>query len=212
MHAFATPLLTKADGTSSARPRAGRVWLDPELTSPYAFFQFWLNTDDARRRPLPQGALVPAPGGDRGAREGRRRAAAGARGAARAGRGAHRPGARRGRARRGRWRPARRCSAGASWPAWTPATLAAALAELPSAEVDVAGDGLAAGGGPVRRHRSGAEQERGPAGGRRGRRLPQQHPGDRRGGTASADDLLAGEWLVLRRGKRNLAAVRVRGQ
>ena len=31
---------------SSARPRAARVWLDPAMTSPYAFYQFWLNTDD----------------------------------------------------------------------------------------------------------------------------------------------------------------------
>jgi tyrosyl-tRNA synthetase len=47
VHAFATPLLTKADGTKFGKTEGGALWLDPALTSPYAFFQFWLNTDDA---------------------------------------------------------------------------------------------------------------------------------------------------------------------
>jgi tyrosyl-tRNA synthetase len=46
VHAFVTPLVTKADGTKFGKTEGGSVWLDPELTSPYAFFQFWLNTDD----------------------------------------------------------------------------------------------------------------------------------------------------------------------
>ncbi len=46
VHALATPLITKADGTKFGKTASGAVWLDPELTSPYAFFQFWLNTDD----------------------------------------------------------------------------------------------------------------------------------------------------------------------
>ncbi len=46
VHAFATPLLTKADGTKFGKTEGGALWLDPRLTSPYAFFQFWLNTDD----------------------------------------------------------------------------------------------------------------------------------------------------------------------
>jgi tyrosyl-tRNA synthetase len=46
-HALATPLLTKADGTKFGKTEGGTVWLDHERTSPYAFFQFWLNTDDA---------------------------------------------------------------------------------------------------------------------------------------------------------------------
>lgn len=45
-HALTTPLLTKADGTKFGKTESGTVWLDPELTSPYAFFQFWLNADD----------------------------------------------------------------------------------------------------------------------------------------------------------------------
>lgn len=47
VHAMATPLVTKADGTKFGKTETGTVWLDPELTSPYAFFQFWLNTEDA---------------------------------------------------------------------------------------------------------------------------------------------------------------------
>jgi tyrosyl-tRNA synthetase len=46
VHALTTHLLTKADGTKFGKTESGSVWLDPELTSPYAFFQFWLNTDD----------------------------------------------------------------------------------------------------------------------------------------------------------------------
>ena len=47
-HAFATPLITKADGTKYGKTEAGALWLDPEMMSPYAFFQFWLNVEDAQ--------------------------------------------------------------------------------------------------------------------------------------------------------------------
>ena len=47
VHALATPLITKADGTKFGKTESGTVWLDPELTSPYAFYQFWLNQADA---------------------------------------------------------------------------------------------------------------------------------------------------------------------
>ena len=40
------PLVTKADGTKFGKSESGNVWLDPARTSPYRFFQFWLNTDD----------------------------------------------------------------------------------------------------------------------------------------------------------------------
>lgn len=46
VHALTTPLLTKADGTKFGKTESGTVWLDPSLTSPYDFFQFWLNSDD----------------------------------------------------------------------------------------------------------------------------------------------------------------------
>ncbi|WP_372747664.1 tyrosine--tRNA ligase [Litorivivens sp.] len=41
------PLVTKADGTKFGKTEAGTIWLDPAKTSPYAFYQFWLNTADA---------------------------------------------------------------------------------------------------------------------------------------------------------------------
>ena len=46
VHALATPLITKADGTKFGKTESGTVWLDSTLTSPYAFSQFWLNADD----------------------------------------------------------------------------------------------------------------------------------------------------------------------
>ena len=46
-HAFATPLITKADGTKYGKTEGGALWLDPEMMSPYAFYQFWLNQGDA---------------------------------------------------------------------------------------------------------------------------------------------------------------------
>ncbi|HEX6487203.1 MAG TPA: tyrosine--tRNA ligase [Nocardioidaceae bacterium] len=46
VNALATPLVTKADGTKFGKTESGTVWLDASMTSPYAFYQFWLNTDD----------------------------------------------------------------------------------------------------------------------------------------------------------------------
>ena len=45
-HALATPLVTKADGAKFGKTESGTIWLDPHLTSPYAFYQFWVNADD----------------------------------------------------------------------------------------------------------------------------------------------------------------------
>jgi len=47
VHALATPLITKADGTKFGKTETGTVWLDAALTSPYAFYQFWLNAADS---------------------------------------------------------------------------------------------------------------------------------------------------------------------
>jgi tyrosyl-tRNA synthetase len=44
--ALTCPLIKKADGTKFGKTEAGNVWLDPNLTSPYKFYQFWLNTSD----------------------------------------------------------------------------------------------------------------------------------------------------------------------
>ena len=46
-YAVTTPLIKKADGTKFGKTESGSVWLDPERTSPYEFYQFWLNASDA---------------------------------------------------------------------------------------------------------------------------------------------------------------------
>ena len=48
VHALATPLLTKADGSKFGKTETGTIWLDPQLTSPYAFHQFFLNAEDEK--------------------------------------------------------------------------------------------------------------------------------------------------------------------
>jgi len=47
-HAFATPLVTRADGTKYGKTEGGALWLDPQMMSPYAFHQFWLNVEDEK--------------------------------------------------------------------------------------------------------------------------------------------------------------------
>lgn len=48
VNAMVTPLITRADGTKFGKTEGGAIWLDPELTSPYAFHQFWINAEDAK--------------------------------------------------------------------------------------------------------------------------------------------------------------------
>ena len=45
-HALTVPLMTKADGGKFGKTASGTIWLDPEMTSPYAFYQNWISTDD----------------------------------------------------------------------------------------------------------------------------------------------------------------------
>ena len=47
VHALTTPLIAKADGTKFGKTEGGAVWLAPDMMTPYAFYQFWVNTDDA---------------------------------------------------------------------------------------------------------------------------------------------------------------------
>jgi tyrosyl-tRNA synthetase len=47
VHALAIPLITKADGTKYGKTEGGAIWISADLTSPYAFYQFWLNVADA---------------------------------------------------------------------------------------------------------------------------------------------------------------------
>lgn len=46
VHALTSPLLTKSDGKKFGKSEDGNIWLDPNLTSPYKFYQFWINADD----------------------------------------------------------------------------------------------------------------------------------------------------------------------
>ena len=46
VHGLVFPLITTASGTKFGKTESGTIWLDPELTKPYEFYQFWLNTDD----------------------------------------------------------------------------------------------------------------------------------------------------------------------
>jgi tyrosyl-tRNA synthetase len=46
-YALTAPLITKADGSKFGKSEGGNIWLDPEMTSPYKFYQFWLNASDA---------------------------------------------------------------------------------------------------------------------------------------------------------------------
>ncbi len=45
-YAMTTPLITKADGTKFGKTEGGNIWLDPEKTSPYKFYQYWINASD----------------------------------------------------------------------------------------------------------------------------------------------------------------------
>ena len=45
-HAFTWPLITRADGAKFGKSTGGAIWLDPDQTSPYQFFQYWMNVDD----------------------------------------------------------------------------------------------------------------------------------------------------------------------
>ncbi|MEE1622018.1 tyrosine--tRNA ligase [Zafaria sp. J156] len=47
VHAYGTPLITNSDGSKFGKSEGNAIWLDPEMCSPYAFYQFWLNTADA---------------------------------------------------------------------------------------------------------------------------------------------------------------------
>ncbi|WP_194949623.1 tyrosine--tRNA ligase [Actinomyces trachealis] len=47
VHVMTNPLITKADGTKFGKTEGGAIWLNPQMLSPYAFYQFWLQVDDA---------------------------------------------------------------------------------------------------------------------------------------------------------------------
>ena len=120
VHALTTPLVTRADGTKFGKTESGTVWLDPALTSPYAFFQFWLNVEDAIVPGLLRMFSFRRPEQIEVLEQSLREKPAGPRGAAGPRRGAHRPGARRGRADPGPGGRGRAVRPGASWATSTP--------------------------------------------------------------------------------------------
>ena len=211
VHALTTPLLVKADGTKFGKTESGTIWLDPSLTSPYAFFQFWLNADD---RDVPT-LLRTFSFADRSRVEGLLAATAERpheRAAQRAlaqeltalvhGEGEQRAAEAAGLALFGQGDLA----------ALPPAALTAALMEAPNGVVEAAEVidgalpaiedllvrcGLAASKGQARRTVT------------EGGAYLNNERVHAEGHIPTRDDLLHGEWLVLRRGKRTVGGIRV---
>ena len=203
LHAFGTPLITTADGKKIGKTEGATVWLDPELTSPYAFFQYWLNLDDVdarawlplfSERPADQVASLVAESVERPASRAPQRALAeeltrlvhGAEGFAQA--------EAAGRALFGR----------AELTELDPSTLAAALTEAGSVEVDDPAvpvstllqlAGLASSLSDARR----TVKE----GGAYLNNVRVSDADD----VPAAEDWLPGGWLVLRKGKRSVAGI-----
>ena len=212
VHAFTTPLVTKADGTKFGKTEGGTVWLDPEMTSPYAMYQFWLNADDRdvvawlkiftfRTREETE-ALVRAVEERPAAREAQRALAEDVtalvhgerecRQAAAAGRALFGQGALEDLDERTLGDAIRetayvRVEAGDGLPSYVDLLAATGLAPSRSA----ARRTLAEGGAYLNNRRLDPATD------------PDQAP--------SRDDLLHGRWLVLRRGKRTVAGVEVAG-
>lgn len=205
VHALATPLVTKADGTKFGKTETGTVWLDPALTSPYAFHQFWLNADDADvLRWMPAFSLRPLEEIEALVEESRTRPAA--RVAQRAladeltalvhGQEASARAATAGRALFGQ----------GELVGLDAGTLTSALAELPRATASrplprvadlLVETGLSASRSAARRDITGG-----------GAYVNNAKVADAEAQLAEGD-VLAGGWVVLRRGKRSLAAVQV---
>ncbi len=207
VHALATPLITKADGTKYGKTAEGSLWLDPQMTSPYAFYQYFLNQADADVGALLRtfsfrsheeiGALEEATRARPEERTAQRALAEELTALVHGEEEAER-------------------SVAASWAlfgqgdlgALDAETLAAATAELPRSEatattlpsiVDLlVATGLCESRGAAKR----AVAEGGVY--LNNARVPDA------GATPSPADLLGGRWLILRRGKRALAAVEVR--
>jgi tyrosyl-tRNA synthetase len=207
VHAFATPLLTKADGTKYGKTEGGALWLDPAMLSPYAFYQFWLNVEDEKvpellrvltfltREEIEELDVETA---ERPFRRAGQRALA-----------THVTTLVHGAAETERIQAASAALFGSGeLRGLDPGTLEAALGEVIGTTVPDAASlgtvtdllvasGLAKSRGEARRTVSEG-----------GAYLNNERATDPEA-TPTAEDLLAGRWLVLRRGKKNLAGVRV---
>lgn len=206
VHALTTPLITKADGTKFGKSEGGAIWLDPALMSPYAFYQFWLNVDDAEvigylkvftfrtREQIAEleQVLAQRPA----AREAQRALAYDVASLVHGADAIDKVIA-----------ASRALFGGGDLADLDAGTLGAAVAELPTVDVQVgdplvdvlAGSGLVASKGAARR----AIAEGGAS--VNNRKITDE------AAVVDAADLLHGRWLVLRRGKRTLAVARVAG-
>jgi tyrosyl-tRNA synthetase len=209
VHALATPLVTRADGTKYGKTEGGALWLDPDMLSPYAFYQFWLNAEDEKVGELLRvftflgheeiEALEKETAEKPFLRAGQKALAE------------HMTTLVHGPAETARIKAASAALfGGGSLHELDPATLGAALREAGSTEVRRGGDlptivelflaaGLAKSKGEARR----TVAEGGAYLNNHRVRDPDYVP--------VGSDLLGGAWLVLRRGKKNLAGVEVVG-
>ena len=137
VHLLTTPLLTDSSGEKFGKSEGNAIWLSAEMTSPYAFYQYWLNVEDASVVTPAQGLHGPLPRGDRRARAPGGAGAVPAGGAADPGRRRHHAGPRRRGDGRRAGGVARRCSARGTCGRSTRAPCADATAELPGGEVHV---------------------------------------------------------------------------
>lgn len=203
VHALTTPLITKADGTKFGKSEGGAIWLDPEMMSPYAFYQFWLNVDDAEvvgylkvftfRTREQIAELEEAVAARPAAREAQRALAYDVTSLVHGTDATDKVIA-----------ASRALFGGGDLAGLDEPTLRAAVAELPSAEVRVgdplvdvlAATGLVASKGAARR----AIAEGGAS--VNNRKITDDTA------VVATEDLLHGQWLVLRRGKRTLAVAR----
>jgi tyrosyl-tRNA synthetase len=207
VHALATPLITKADGTKYGKTEDDAVWLDPEMTSPYAFYQFWFNqadtdvirllkvysfrSQDELEELEKQTAERPAPRVAQRALAGELTALV------------------HGDGELARVEAASRALFGqGDLRDLDERTLAAALAEVPSAEVPLADGALP----PVSDLLAQTGLVPSKSAGRRtvaegGAYINNRKVTDPEE-TVGAPDLLFGQWVVLRRGKRSVGAVR----
>jgi tyrosyl-tRNA synthetase len=210
VHALATPLITKPDGTKYGKTEGEAVWLSQDLMSSYAFYQFWVNRADAEMPSLLRVfSFLPRAGIEELERET-----------------ADRPQARQAQRRlaeeltilvHGEEELARVQAAsaalfgGGDLAALDPATLAAAVAEVPHAEVGVSGGGdlppvvdlmVACG---IVDSKSAARRAIAEGGAYLNNEKVTQEDA-----VPSGRDLLHGRFLVLRRGKRTVGAVEIR--
>ena len=208
VHALATPLITKPDGTKYGKTEGGAIWLSPDLMSPYAFYQFWLNVSDAEVPNLLRVFSFKSREEIERAGAGERRAARRPDRPARAGRRGHHAGTRRGgdpardRGQPGPVRPgvadrSRRAHAGRGGRRGAGGRRSPGTGGLPPVANLMAAAGVAPTVSAARRAIAGG-----------GAYLNNQKVTDENA-VPGADDLLHGRYLILRRGKRTVGAIEV---